>query len=48
MTYDAFRKTMAERRQHPRGSLDHQYLTRTARKMVWLMWGIPANEWSHK
>lgn len=40
-----FMETMAERRRFKRGSLDHEYLTRAARKYVWLMRGVPTNEW---
>jgi len=45
-TADFFRATMAERRKHARGTSDHDYLTRTARKYVWIMRGIPTKEWT--
>jgi hypothetical protein len=38
-----FRRVMHERRAHAPGSLDHAYRTVTARRLVWLMRGIPAN-----
>lgn len=41
-----FRALMAVRKSHRRGSLDHEYLTRSARKMVWLMRGVPTEEWA--
>ena len=43
---DAFRRAMAERRAYRRGTMDHDHLSRSARKFVWLMRGKPSNEWS--
>lgn len=42
---DHFRATMAERRAFPRGTLDHEYRTRAARKLLWIARGVPVNEW---
>lgn len=44
-TAAAFRALMAERRLWPRGSADHEYRTRAARKLIWLMRGVPTNQW---
>jgi hypothetical protein len=46
MTRQQFRDVMAERRQWPRGSMDWEYLTRTARTYLAMLRGVPANEWS--
>lgn len=43
-----FRSFMAERRQHPRASIEWQYLTRAARKMVWIIRGVPTEQWRHE
>ena len=40
-----FHEVMAERRYWPRGSMDHDYLTRTARKLAWILRGVPTTEW---
>ena len=40
-----FRDAMRERRRFARASLDHDYLTRTARTYLLMMRGVPANEW---
>lgn len=40
-----FRKVMAARRSVPHGSVEYSYLSRAARKMVWIGRGIPVNEW---
>ena len=40
-----FRKVMSERRQWMRGTPDHEYRTRAARKYVWMMRGIAPNQW---
>jgi hypothetical protein len=34
-TRQLFHKLMKERRQHPRGTAEHEYLTRSARKIAW-------------
>ena len=46
-TRDYFRQTMAERRRwrSRRGGMDWDYLTRAARKYVWIMRGVPVSEW---
>lgn len=44
-TRATFLAIMAARRSHPRGSADHAYLTRSARKMVWLMREVPTEQW---
>ena len=41
-----FHRLMRERRSFAAGSPDHDYRTRAARKMVWLMRGVPAGEWA--
>jgi len=40
-----FRKVMAARRSVPRDSVEYTYLSRAARKLVWIERGIPVNEW---
>lgn len=45
MTRLHLRKCLIERRQHPRGSYEWQYLTRAARKIAWILRGIPTTEW---
>lgn len=44
-TKDHFRAIMAERRNWPPGSADHEYRSRAARKLVWIIKGIPTNQW---
>lgn len=44
-TRRAFRDLMAERRQFARGTYEHEYLTRTGRKLIWIMRGVPVNNW---
>lgn len=46
-TRTIFRALMAERRTHPRGTPDHEYRTRAARKLLWAMRGVPTTEWTH-
>lgn len=46
-TREIFRALMAERRQWPHGSADWMYRTRAARKLVWLIRGIPENQWEN-
>ena len=43
-----FLALMAERRKCLRGTADHEYRTRAARKLVWIMRGIPSSLWSMK
>lgn len=45
-TRAVFRTLMADRRKWPRGSADHDYRTRAARKLLWIMRGIPVSEWT--
>lgn len=40
-----FRALMAERRSVPRHSPEYSYLTRAARKLLWLDRGVPVNDW---
>jgi len=42
---DYFKELMAERRMFRRGTAEHNWRTRAARKYVWLMRGIPTKEW---
>ena len=44
-TRDHFRAIMADRRAFAPGTLDHDYRTRAARKLVWLMRGVPSSVW---
>ena len=41
-----FKDTMAERRSVARGSAEWRYLTKTARKLAWLVFGKPTKEWN--
>ena len=43
-TRQYFRATMQDRRSHPRHSIEWQYLTRAARKLAWIMRGVPAKD----
>lgn len=44
-TREHFHLTMRERRRVCRNTPEHQYLTRVARKFVWIMRGVPTTEW---
>ena len=44
-TREHFAAAMRDRRRYKRGSAEWDYLTRTARKLVWIMRGIPVLEW---
>ena len=44
-TRATFRALMAERREWPRGTDDLEYRTRAARKLVWILRGVPSSEW---
>jgi 23S rRNA U2552 (ribose-2'-O)-methylase RlmE/FtsJ len=44
-TRQTFIALMRERRAWPKGSADHEYRSRAARKLVWIMRGIPVLEW---
>ncbi len=43
-----FKFAMNARRMHPRGSMEHGYMTRTARKLAWIVRGIPSKEWCNE
>lgn len=45
-TSDYYRAVMADRRTHPRNSPEWAYLTRAARKLIWLARGVPVTQWS--
>jgi hypothetical protein len=40
-----FQTLMRERRKFPRGSAEHNWRTRAARRYFWLLRGIPTSEW---
>lgn len=40
-----FRRMMRDRKNFARGTADHEYRTRAARKLVWLINGVPVSEW---
>jgi len=40
-----FHRLMAERKAFAAGSPDYEYRTRAARKLVWMMRGVPTTEW---
>ena len=44
-TKQHFKSIMAQRREYARGTIEHAYLTRAARKLVWIICGVPASEW---
>lgn len=44
-TRDHFRAVMADRRQWPRGSMDHEYRTRAAAKLLLIIRDVPTTEW---
>lgn len=44
-TRDYFHAVMRERRAWPRGSADWRYRTEAARKLYWIIRGVPALEW---
>ena len=44
-TKATFLAIMAVRRGYKPGSADHDYLSRSARKMVWLMRKVPVDKW---
>ena len=41
-----FRQMLRERRAFPVGSPDWEYRTRAAMKYLWIMRGVPNNQWS--
>lgn len=46
MACTEFHRMMAERKAFAPGSLEYEYRTRAARKLVWLMRGIPTSHWT--
>ncbi|MEB3214581.1 MAG: hypothetical protein VKL39_24745 [Leptolyngbyaceae bacterium] len=44
-TRENFRRFMADRRAYPPGHSEHEILTRTCRKLVWIIRGVPAMNW---
>lgn len=44
-TREHFYALMRERRLWPPGSSDWEYRSRAARKLVWIIKGIPADAW---
>lgn len=42
----AFRSIMAERRAYRHGDPERSWRTNAARKFIWLLRGIPPNQWS--
>lgn len=40
-----FLSMMSQRRAFPRGSQEHDWRTRAARKYVWMMRGVPVCDW---
>jgi hypothetical protein len=44
-TRERFHAWMAERRRFKKGSAEHEYMTRAARKLVWIMRRVPTTEW---
>lgn len=44
-TRQHFIALMAERRAWPRGSADHEYRSRAARRLVWIIRKVPAACW---
>ena len=45
-TRTIFRALMAERRMHPRGTPDHEYRTRAARKLLLIIRKVPVSQWA--
>ena len=45
-TRETFFALMAERRLWPKGSADHEYRSRAARQLYWIIKGIPSGEWT--
>ena len=43
---ESFHRCMSMRRNYARGSSDHAAITRTARKLIWLMRGVPVDRWT--
>ena len=44
-TKDEFHRIMRDRRAWPKGSADHEYRSRAARKLLNLIRGIPVDQW---
>lgn len=47
-TRDHFHAIMRERRAWPVGSADWDYRTRAARKLYWMIRGVPVIEWEDR
>ena len=47
-TREVFHDVMRQRRQWPKGSTEWGYLTRAARKLAWMVWGVPTTEWADR
>ena len=45
-TKEHFRQIMRERRYYKRGTPEHDWRTRAARKFVWIIRGVPTSEWT--
>ena len=43
--HEHFRALMRERREYKPGTPEHSWRTRAARKFVWLMRGVPTEQW---
>jgi hypothetical protein len=43
-----FRAFMAQRRAYPRHTAEHEYMTRAARKALWLLRGVPVTQWENE
>lgn len=46
MARSEFHRMMSERKEYPRNSLDWQWRTNAARKLVWMMRGVPVINWA--
>ena len=42
-----FHRMMAERKAYAPGSPDYEWRTSAARKLVWMMRGVPTMEWTN-
>ena len=44
-TKDHFKALMGERRMFAPGSVEHTWRTRAARKLAWIIRGVPSSQW---
>jgi hypothetical protein len=44
-TRSTLRSVLAQRRAHARDSIEWAYLTRAARKLAWIVRGVPTSQW---